>query len=112
LARAAWEKSIARKTRACAAPSPSRFFLAKLRATPNAALEFWPKPALPALSITPGSPTIYEVGEEGDQIFIVMELVSGKTVRAILPKDPWSRAFYSVWERTWPKHWRLLTLRA
>jgi len=36
----------------------------------------------------PGITTIYEVGEEGDQIFIVMELVSGKTVRAILSEGP------------------------
>ena len=36
----------------------------------------------------PGITTIYEVGEEGDQIFIVMELVSGKTIRAILSEGP------------------------
>ncbi len=32
----------------------------------------------------PNITTIYEVGEEGDQVFIVMELVSGKTLRALL----------------------------
>ncbi len=32
----------------------------------------------------PSITTIYEVGEEGDQVFIVMELVSGKTLRAFL----------------------------
>ncbi len=32
----------------------------------------------------PGITTIYEVGEEGDLVFIVMELVSGKTLRALL----------------------------
>lgn len=36
----------------------------------------------------PGITTIYEVGEEGEQIFIVMELVSGKTIRAILSEGP------------------------
>jgi len=36
----------------------------------------------------PGITTIYEVGEEGDQIFIVMELISGKTIRAILSEGP------------------------
>ncbi len=32
----------------------------------------------------PSITTIYEVGEEGDQVFIVMELVSGKTLRVFL----------------------------
>ncbi len=36
----------------------------------------------------PSITTIYEVGEEGDQIFIVMELVSGKTIRAVLSEGP------------------------
>ena len=39
----------------------------------------------------PGITTIYEVGEEGEQIFIVMELVAGKTLRSLLaagPADP------------------------
>jgi serine/threonine protein kinase/tetratricopeptide (TPR) repeat protein len=36
----------------------------------------------------PGITTIYEVGEEGDQIFIVMELVPGKTVRTVLSEGP------------------------
>src|SRR5712692_149599 len=32
----------------------------------------------------PGITTIYEVGEEGEQIFIVMELVAGKTLRSLI----------------------------
>jgi TolB-like protein/Tfp pilus assembly protein PilF len=36
----------------------------------------------------PSITTIYEVGEEGDQIFIVMELVSGKTIRVVLSEGP------------------------
>ncbi len=32
----------------------------------------------------PGITTIYEVGEDGDQLFIAMELVAGKTLRAML----------------------------
>lgn len=36
----------------------------------------------------PGIMTIYEVGEEGDQLFIVMELVSGQTLRAMLSNGP------------------------
>lgn len=32
----------------------------------------------------PGITTIYEVGEDGDQVFIVMELVTGQTLRAML----------------------------
>ncbi|MGE5723546.1 MAG: protein kinase domain-containing protein [Acidobacteriota bacterium] len=35
----------------------------------------------------PGITTIYEVGEDGEQIFIVMELVAGKTLRRILLED-------------------------
>src|SRR5580700_8674299 len=36
----------------------------------------------------PGITTIYEVGEDGDQIFIVMELISGKTLRAVILEGP------------------------
>lgn len=36
----------------------------------------------------PGITTIYEVGEEGEQLFIVMELVTGQTLRAILANGP------------------------
>ncbi len=36
----------------------------------------------------PGIITIYEVGEEGEQLFIVMELLSGRTLRAILSDGP------------------------
>lgn len=36
----------------------------------------------------PGITTIYEVGEQGEQLFIVMELVSGKTLRSILSEGP------------------------
>jgi len=32
----------------------------------------------------PGIATIYDVGEEGDQLFLVMELVTGKTLRELL----------------------------
>ena len=39
----------------------------------------------------PGVVTVYEVGEEGEQVFIVMELVSGRTLRELIrvgPTDP------------------------
>lgn len=36
----------------------------------------------------PGITTIYEVGEEGEQLFIVMELVTGRTLRAMLADGP------------------------
>lgn len=36
----------------------------------------------------PGIMTIYEVGEEGDQAFIVMEMVAGKTLRALISEGP------------------------
>ncbi len=36
----------------------------------------------------PGITTIYEVGEEDGQVFIVMELVSGKTLRALSSEGP------------------------
>ncbi len=36
----------------------------------------------------PGITTIYEVGEQGEQLFIVMELVSGKTLRAVAGERP------------------------
>ena len=36
----------------------------------------------------PGITTIYEVGEENEQVFIVMELVSGETLRAMFSKRP------------------------
>ncbi len=36
----------------------------------------------------PGITTIYEVGEEDEQVFIVMELVSGETLRAMLSEGP------------------------
>lgn len=36
----------------------------------------------------PGITTIYEVGEDGERLFIVMELVSGDTLRAVLSKCP------------------------
>ena len=36
----------------------------------------------------PGITTIYEVGEEDGQVFIVMELVSGKTLRALSSDGP------------------------
>lgn len=36
----------------------------------------------------PGITTIYEVGEESDQIFIVMELVDGKSLREVLRAGP------------------------
>lgn len=36
----------------------------------------------------PGITTIYEVGEEGEQIFIVMEMVSGGTMRALMAAGP------------------------
>jgi serine/threonine protein kinase/tetratricopeptide (TPR) repeat protein len=36
----------------------------------------------------PGITTIYEVGEDGDQIFIVMELISGQTLRAVILEGP------------------------
>jgi eukaryotic-like serine/threonine-protein kinase len=35
----------------------------------------------------PGITTIYEVGEDGEQVFIVMELVSGRTLRRLLLED-------------------------
>jgi len=43
----------------------------------------------------PGITTIYEIGEEGEQLFIVMELVSGRPLRALIaqgPMDPLSLA--------------------
>lgn len=36
----------------------------------------------------PGIMTIYEVGEEGELLFIVMELVSGKTLRTVIGEGP------------------------
>src|SRR6202167_223727 len=36
----------------------------------------------------PGITTIYEVGEDGDSIFLVMELVEGRTLRSILSDGP------------------------
>lgn len=36
----------------------------------------------------PGITTIYEVGEEGEQVFIVMELVSGRTLREMIVVGP------------------------
>ncbi len=36
----------------------------------------------------PAVTTIYEVGEEGDQLFIVMELLAGQTLRAVLQQGP------------------------
>ncbi len=36
----------------------------------------------------PAITTIYEVGEAGEQLFIVMELVSGQTLRAIVSQKP------------------------
>jgi serine/threonine protein kinase len=52
----------------------------------------------------PGITTIYEVGEEGDQIFIVMELVSGKTCSSPIRCARHEEAFFllsassSVWD--------------
>ena len=36
----------------------------------------------------PGITTIYEVGEDGDSIFLVMELVEGRTLRSMLSDGP------------------------
>ena len=36
----------------------------------------------------PGITTIYEVGEDGDSIFLVMELVEGRTLRSLLSDGP------------------------
>src|SRR5271155_6176874 len=36
----------------------------------------------------PGITTIYEVGEDGDSIFLVMELVEGRTLRSMLDEGP------------------------
>src|SRR5215472_9789949 len=36
----------------------------------------------------PGITTIYEVGEDGDTIFLVMELVEGRTLRSLLSDGP------------------------
>ncbi len=36
----------------------------------------------------PGIITIYEVGEEGDQLFIVMELVAGQSLRSMIAQGP------------------------
>jgi serine/threonine-protein kinase len=36
----------------------------------------------------PGIAVIYEVGEEGDQLFIVMELVTGSTLRSLVARGP------------------------
>jgi serine/threonine protein kinase/cytochrome c-type biogenesis protein CcmH/NrfG len=36
----------------------------------------------------PGIATIYEVGEDGDTIFLVMELVEGRTLRSLLSDGP------------------------
>src|SRR5271169_3247069 len=36
----------------------------------------------------PGITTIYEVGEDGDSVFLVMELVEGRTVRLLLSDGP------------------------
>ncbi|MBI3693671.1 MAG: serine/threonine protein kinase [Acidobacteria bacterium] len=36
----------------------------------------------------PGITTIHEVGEEGEQLFIVMELLAGKTLRAMIAEGP------------------------
>src|SRR4029077_16212404 len=36
----------------------------------------------------PGITTIYEVGEDGDNIFLVMELVEGRTLRSLLSDGP------------------------
>src|SRR5215471_10954510 len=36
----------------------------------------------------PGITTVYEVGEDGDQVFIVMELVSGKSLRELISRGP------------------------
>ena len=35
-----------------------------------------------------GITTIYEVGEDGDSIFFVMELVEGRTLRSMLSEGP------------------------
>jgi len=36
----------------------------------------------------PGITTIYEVGEDGDRIFLVMELVEGRTLRSVVSDGP------------------------
>src|SRR5512135_2956335 len=36
----------------------------------------------------PGIMTIYEVGEDGELLFIVMELVSGKSLRSVISEGP------------------------